>query len=1095
MKTAFLLFCLIAIMGGASARLSLDDVRHAFSIAAYCKIEVAENYAVNTFGDSVVGENVWRFAPMYRNRAECEGRYHIEGLPTADGVWEEVFADEFQFTSAVAAAQEAITSAGRGVYIAKVPHVNTELESAWTAATGARFGNYMATPSGAFDIVFVYATPEQAASVAELEDVEDIVALPLELKMSPDLRMAIEAGREASLHIDLAPKCSSSMEESQALVARWNEELATPDAVLFLSGYDAVHVKLADSSTATALSVVGFLAAQPEALYLHLLHTNRVHNKYARFTTWDGSAAAGAGVTQNPVHAAGITGQGQVVGVADSGLDYNSCFFIDTQNPVQVQRRQTFTSRNARKVIYYNAYADAVAGEAQDHGTHVAGSVSGDATGQPGAPAAATVYGGMAYNAKIAFYDIGVAGQPSLQVPNQIENAIFQPAKQMGAHLHTNSWGANANAYSPNARSVDIFTFANQDFMVLVAAGNSGNQGPGSLGTPATAKNCISVGAASSSDPANAEAQFQCQEPQPCQNNMALFSSIGPAYDNRYGIDVVAPGFFILSAGSSANPTQATCQVVKMAGTSMATPVTAGNAALIRDYFESGFYPTGAKVAGNAFEPMGALVKAMLVAAAEPLTGNYRQQPMGPTPSPVQGFGEPRLKNSLRFAASDYNLFVEGDVANMQSLATGQTYEKTLAVQAGKPLTVVLAWNDAPGAAQANAGLVNDLDLQVIPPGGGNPLPVNNAQGPDTRNNIERVIVAQPTAGTYTVRVRGTAVRQGPQPFSLVATGVMPAAATPPTGGGGGGGDGAGAGSQDPLPPSPEETPEPSPALPPTIIATPDRNVRSGAKVIQITGTSFSPTTTNNVVTFSCVGDAAQLESPTGTVSLSTLTTIEVTVTNNWNCPANALLLARVVRSGEGPDQTSENVEVGKVVANDAAFSAAELQQACGAFNEPVSCGRSSGADGSGCYFDEAQRRCLPSQGNAATVVVVIVVVAIVIAIAIVVSRRSGSTTRYAMRPAAGPGPAAGGVAMTSRPASMAGGSPWRQSMDPKTGAAYWFNSATGESSWTNPLAGGGGMMSVGGGAAGWSPATDPATGATYWVNDATGESRWERPM
>ena len=33
-----------------------------------------------------------------------------------------------------------------------------------------------------------------------------------------------------------------------------------------------------------------------------------------------------------------------------------------------------------------------------------------------------------------------------------------------------------------------------------------------------------------------------------------------------------------------------------MAGTSMATPVTSGSAALVRDYFMQGFYPTGTKV-------------------------------------------------------------------------------------------------------------------------------------------------------------------------------------------------------------------------------------------------------------------------------------------------------------------------------------------------------------------------------------------------------------------------------------------------------------------------------------------------------------------
>ena len=50
--------------------------------------------------------------------------------------------------------------------------------------------------------------------------------------------------------------------------------------------------------------------------------------------------------------------------------------------------------------------------------------------------------------------------------------------------------------------------------------------------------------------------------------------------------DVAAPGSYIYSAHSSGTTTDQTCDILKMRGTSMATPVTAGNAALIRQYFE-----------------------------------------------------------------------------------------------------------------------------------------------------------------------------------------------------------------------------------------------------------------------------------------------------------------------------------------------------------------------------------------------------------------------------------------------------------------------------------------------------------------------------
>ena len=45
----------------------------------------------------------------------------------------------------------------------------------------------------------------------------------------------------------------------------------------------------------------------------------------------------------------------------------------------------------------------------------------------------------------------------------------------------------------------------------------------------------------------------------------------------------------------------------------MATPITAGAALLVRQYFAEGWYPTGAAVAGNALNASGPLIKAVLI--------------------------------------------------------------------------------------------------------------------------------------------------------------------------------------------------------------------------------------------------------------------------------------------------------------------------------------------------------------------------------------------------------------------------------------------------------------------------------------------------
>lgn len=53
----------------------------------------------------------------------------------------------------------------------------------------------------------------------------------------------------------------------------------------------------------------------------------------------------------------------------------------------------------------------------------------------------------------------------------------------------------------------------------------------------------------------------------------------------------------------------------------MATPLVAGAALLVRDYFVRGFYSTGQAVANNRFDPSSSLVKAVLINGAVEVAG------------------------------------------------------------------------------------------------------------------------------------------------------------------------------------------------------------------------------------------------------------------------------------------------------------------------------------------------------------------------------------------------------------------------------------------------------------------------------------------
>lgn len=63
--------------------------------------------------------------------------------------------------------------------------------------------------------------------------------------------------------------------------------------------------------------------------------------------------------------------------------------------------------------------------------------------------------------------------------------------------------------------------------------------------------------------------------------------------------------------------------VFVLSGTSMATPITAGTALLVREYYKKGYYPTGSPLPENGFNPTAALLKATIINSGQAITGYY----------------------------------------------------------------------------------------------------------------------------------------------------------------------------------------------------------------------------------------------------------------------------------------------------------------------------------------------------------------------------------------------------------------------------------------------------------------------------------------
>ncbi|MEO6595573.1 MAG: S8 family serine peptidase, partial [Planctomycetota bacterium] len=490
--------------------------------------------------------------------------------------------------------------------------------------------------------------------------------------------------------------------------------------------------------------------------------------------------------TGSPIWDRDLIGSGQIVAVADSGLDRNESWFTaldkgagvvteitDAESPLLPLVGNTFPNR---KVFGYFVQPGATAYDGGVfHGTHVVGSVAGD-RGQTSSPTdpAHDVSGddGMAPNAQILFQDIGLEGAGAGLRINDLGGTLRQ-AVTAGARIHSNSWGsASAGAYGGNDIDADSTAWELENLLIAVAAGNDGVPIVGSTGTPGNGKNVLTVGAMGHGN----------------STAFASFSNQGPTDDNRIKPDIMAPGSAIISASGNSN-NGATVQAgtsKSLSGTSMATPTIAGGSALMRQYFSEGFYPRGAKTAADVADPNGALMKAVLVNGTA-ILGAY--------PTNSFGWGRMFLENTLYFnsaiggGAGDNRRMRYFERENDAGLNTGQMHEYTLnAVGAGEDFRVSLVWMDPEGAPGSAINRVNNLDLEVSGPGGTNLYRGNafaagvsspNAGIADDRNNVEQIRIVAPAAGAYTLRVKATDVpgngREGSdrQGYALVASGAF----------------------------------------------------------------------------------------------------------------------------------------------------------------------------------------------------------------------------------------------------------------------------------------------------------------------------------
>ena len=610
------------------------------------------------------------------------------------------------------------------------------------------------------------------------------------LPVTPALRRAVSVG--GTLKVALA--CAD-----EATAARLQTRLG------------GVRVGPALQAEASAEALAAAFSEEGGILGADVTYEARFCNNVARTERFFGAdALQGEG--------AWLTGAGEVVAVFDSGLSSGipgylgqagaEAFHPGLRGRVMGISPQPWEAMSAPAITHR-------VGDGKDrsgHGTHVTGSALGDGTGSE-----KRRFRGVAPGARVFFQSNETADSPmtgGAYVPPLLD-PVFEEAYAAGARIHSNSWGgadsitAKSAIYSLSAWSIDRFVWSHRDFLPLFAAGNAGTDNDadnvGDLGTlisvPAMAKNCLTVGAAETYRPPIGNGYDADGVPAPVLNSVylrtggaalrgdalgsapgdnpdrrgvAVFSCRGPLPDGRVKPDLIAPGTQIVSARLTdlthdhallADPATEEEQELYIAfdGTSMATPLAAGSAAVARQW---------CREALGVADPGQALLRALLLhGAASVYPGQFGEGPNREIPSPApngaEGFGLLSLRRALSAARAE--TFDSGE--------TGFARDFPVEVTAEGTLRAVLTWVDYPAQLYAARTLVNDLDLELLDADGAVVAYPNGLAGPDRVNVAERIESAV-APGTYTLRVRGHAVPFPGGPVALVCS-VPGAAPTP----------------------------------------------------------------------------------------------------------------------------------------------------------------------------------------------------------------------------------------------------------------------------------------------------------------------------